>query len=209
MKLAMLAFLYCGEFHSEKLFFMTDLCNDGLRRPSWDDVGKLTPHIDYDEEENIIEDIDYDNNDDVNEFKTRDGFSKYPRDYDENDDNIGDDDDDDDDNDEIDDSEMMITNKINDKFDVSSHGRGVDYPQGSTASFNRNMTSSKPAEKKVPIRRHNDVKGKESDVGKAKGNLQIKAGSKRSKERSGANSQSSFSVMSAILLPIYTLFLSK
>ena len=144
---------------------------------------------------------------------------KYPQDYDENenmDNNIGDDDDDDDDNDEIDDSEMMITNKINDKFDVSSHGRGVDYSQGSTASFNRNMTSSKPAEKKVSIRRHkygnkNDVKGKESDVGKVKGNLQIKAGSKRSKERSGANSQSSFSVMSAILLPIpfYTLFLSK
>ena len=74
------------------------------------------------------------------------------------------------------------------------------------------MTSSKPVENEVPTRRHkhgnrNDVKGKEYDVGKAKGNLHIK----RNKKHSGGNSQSSFTIMFTLFLqiPVYILFFLK
>lgn len=139
-------------------------------------------HQHYDEE-NVLEDLDFD---DI-EFENVPKESLVPDDYQVN--AI-------EDNDDFDDSNM-ITDKINDNFDVSSHGGSdVNLPHGSTTSVGRNMTSSVASLSDHTKDKHDRskddnksiVKGKDSNVSKAKGNLKVKSNAKNL-ENNGGNSQ--------------------
>ena len=150
-------------------YILSDLCNDGLRQPTFEDIGKMS-HPDF-EEKNVVTKQDFDDT----EFKNIPQDSIIPGDYGENDfDNIED----------VVESQLMITNKINDNFDVSSHGSSnINYPHSSITLPEKNRTSPVvPASEPTNMSKtqRNDgtkqiIKGKDSNFSKAKGNLQVKS----------------------------------
>lgn len=170
------------------------MCNDGLRRPSWEDVRKLSrPQYNEVDKEEFEDVVDFDgvegNVDHDNAIRTDYG-----------------------DNDSTDVDEMIITNKVNDKFDVSSHGSdvntNVDFPHGSVTSVGKNMTSDAHNVKNTDTSKKdggdsNDrmIKGKDSKVSKAKGKSQIKFVS----SENNASTSITHSTIALFLLPLQML----
>ncbi len=215
----------CFEFREQELRFnkideppsslriFPDMCNDGVRRPSWEDIRKLSTPVeqepddykaDYDPEENII-----DLESDFNQVLSGPKDPNYPPDgpldplgrpdFDVNDVDGAESD--------VDDSELMITSKINDNFGASSHGTGrgggANFPHGSATGAGRNETErvAKPPFKRTRGGKAKDrpsIKGKDKTGKDFKNNFQSKSKGQKGSD-SGARA-TAFSIMS--LLPL-------